>query len=134
MTLFPAILYLYRGVARYLERTRLHHELVGLSNRQLDDMGYSRDLLDRGVNGWPWRERSSTPPSKPALATPVVAKAVSHALSRREIARAIAQLQVFSDAELADLGLHRSEIAHAVRYGRPGHPGDEAAAAARAAI
>ena len=133
MTLFPAILYLYRGLVHRLERARLHHELVGLSNRQIDDMGYSRDLLDRGIGGWPWREGQPAVPNVATVAAPVPPPVAGKPLSRREIARAIAELQRFSDADLADLGLHRSEIANAVRHGRPGHPGDEAAAAARRA-
>lgn len=37
---------------------------------------------------------------------------------RRQENRAIAQLRAYSDADLADLGLARSEIERAVRYGR----------------
>ncbi|NBB82906.1 MAG: DUF1127 domain-containing protein [Alphaproteobacteria bacterium] len=36
-------------------------------------------------------------------------------------ARAIAELQAYSDRDLADLGLARSEIADAVLHGRPSH-------------
>lgn len=37
-----------------------------------------------------------------------------------EVQQAIRELQQLSDAELWDLGISRSEIPHAVRYGRPG--------------
>lgn len=37
---------------------------------------------------------------------------------RREQDRAIAELMGYSDYELADLGLARSEIEYAVKYGR----------------
>ena len=45
-------------------------------------------------------------------------------LSRSEIRRAIAELNQYSDRELADLNLSRSEIPFAVRFGRPDHPHD----------
>ena len=45
-------------------------------------------------------------------------------------ANAEAELQLFSDDELADIGLHRSRIAHAVRYGRPSFAADTRSAQA----
>jgi uncharacterized protein YjiS (DUF1127 family) len=39
-------------------------------------------------------------------------------LSELEIRRAIHQLEALSDRDLSDMGLVRSEIKHAVRYGR----------------
>ena len=39
-------------------------------------------------------------------------------VSEFEIRRAIRQLEALSDRDLSDIGLARSEIKHAVRYGR----------------
>jgi len=36
-------------------RVRTLHVLRGLSDRQLEDAGLSRDLLNQGVTEWPWR-------------------------------------------------------------------------------
>jgi hypothetical protein len=36
------------------QRTREY--LLGLSDRHLDDMGLSRELLKQGPNAWPWRK------------------------------------------------------------------------------
>ena len=36
------------------QRTREY--LLGLSNRHLDDMGISRELLQQGSKAWPWRK------------------------------------------------------------------------------
>lgn len=48
---------------------------------------------------------------------------------RREarLREAEAELHAFSDRALADIGLTRGEIAHAVRHGRPERPGPSAA-------
>jgi uncharacterized protein YjiS (DUF1127 family) len=35
------------------ERTRRY--LVGLDDRTLEDMGFSRELLEQGSKAWPWR-------------------------------------------------------------------------------
>lgn len=35
-------------------------QLLKLSDRQLDDLGFSRELLMRGVSAYPWREEEIT--------------------------------------------------------------------------
>lgn len=40
---------------------------------------------------------------------------------RAEQRRAIARLQTFSNFELSDIGLSRSQIEYAVTFGRPSH-------------
>ena len=37
-------------------RRRIRQHLRGLSDRQLEDMGFSRALLEQGSKAWPWRE------------------------------------------------------------------------------
>lgn len=39
-----------RGVQRHVRQY-----LRGLSDRQLEDMGFSRELLEQGPQAWPWR-------------------------------------------------------------------------------
>lgn len=34
---------------------RVRNELLAMSDRQLTDIGYSRELLRQGVDYWPWR-------------------------------------------------------------------------------
>jgi len=36
-------------------RLRIRQQLGGLSDRQLADMGFSRELLEQGSEAWPWR-------------------------------------------------------------------------------
>jgi uncharacterized protein YjiS (DUF1127 family) len=79
--------------------------LLDKSDRELQDMGFSRDLLKAGIRHWPWRldeqEQSfdTTPVSE---------------------ARAISELRNMSDRELLDLGITRGTIEESVRYGRAG--------------
>ncbi len=42
--------------------------LLGLSDRNLEDMGFSRELLEQGLNGWPWRT-AEEPLGVPGLST-----------------------------------------------------------------
>lgn len=39
----------------YLAKDRARRELLMQSDRFLDDVGLSRDLLEAGVRAWPWR-------------------------------------------------------------------------------
>lgn len=88
-------------------RARARTELLRLSERTLQDAGFSRALLESGVDAWPWR-----------IADDRVMLA-EHTAARR--ARAAEQeLQRFSDAELDDLAIARADIPRAVREGRAG--------------
>jgi hypothetical protein len=35
-------------------RVDIHQHLSGLSDRHLEDMGFSRDLINQGPKAWPW--------------------------------------------------------------------------------
>lgn len=48
----------------------------------------------------------------------VIAGFLAHLKSEREVARATAALARMDDCDLADLGVERGKIEHAVRYGR----------------
>lgn len=50
---------LSRGFERAAQmRTRRY--LIGLSDRSLEDMGFSRDPLAQGANAWPWHLRDAS--------------------------------------------------------------------------
>ncbi len=36
-------------------RNRVRHELLMMNDRNLKDIGFSRELLEKGVSAWPWR-------------------------------------------------------------------------------
>ncbi len=79
--------------------------LLDKSDRVLEDMGFSRTLLNAGVGQWPWRIEDE---NKSPDITPKVE------------ANAIRQLQAMSDRELFDLGITRGTIEESVRHGRAG--------------
>lgn len=89
-------------------RARTRRILLDRSDRFLEDVGISRELLEAGVHAWPWRVDGSVPPAEPVRE------------SRRGLRKAIRELNAYSDRELADLGLARADIPRAVLYGRPG--------------
>ncbi len=89
-------------------RARTRRVLLDRSDRLLEDAGISRALLQAGVHAWPWRADGSASP----------AEAVGE--NRRSLRKAIRELNAYSDRELADLGLARTDIPRAVLYGRPG--------------
>ena len=78
--------------------------LLDKSDRVLEDMGFSRTLLNAGVSQWPWRIDDEN--------TPIITPKVE--------AHAISQLQAMSDRELFDLGITRGTIEESVRHGRAG--------------
>lgn len=88
---------------------RLRRQLLEQNDRVLADVGFSRELLEAGVEYWPWRisdpfDMVNQPKVQP---------------SKAELDLAIAKLQSFSDRDLDDINLARGDIEHAVRYGRP---------------
>jgi uncharacterized protein YjiS (DUF1127 family) len=95
-----------------IERGRLRRELLRRTDYTLVDMGFSRDLLEEGVSAWPWRPAADG--GSGAVNKPLPA------IKPTAYRQAIRELRTYSDAELADLGLHRSTIEYAVCHGRPG--------------
>jgi uncharacterized protein YjiS (DUF1127 family) len=88
-------------------RENLRRELIAYDDRRLDDLGFNRLQLDEGVKAWPWRGTDVQPD-------------IDKRKSRRENLNAIAELERYSDRELADMGLSRFNIREAVLAGRPG--------------
>jgi uncharacterized protein YjiS (DUF1127 family) len=44
-----------RQLALWSRRAKSRRQLLDLSERTLEDIGYSRALLEQGVGSWPWR-------------------------------------------------------------------------------
>ena len=63
------------GALERSAQTRTREYLLGLSDRHLDDMGLSRELLKQGPNAWPWRKPSdlivAVPPSAVMVTAPI---------------------------------------------------------------
>ena len=93
------------NVARWHERELTRRDLLRHNDHMLADMGFSLSLLEAGVRAWPWKVDEGG--------------AMERAANRR-FRTAVRQLQAYSDAELADLGISRAGIEQAVRHGRPG--------------
>lgn len=117
-TFFEAVMNTSRNVLQWYERARLRERFLAMDDRLLTDIGISRDLLKVGVDAWPWR-----------MAGEQRDAASEATLSKASVAQAIAELKVYSDAELADLDLRRGIIEYAVQHGRPDHPEDKRLAA-----
>lgn len=90
-----------------LEKTRA--QLLSLSNRQLEDVGVSRHLLEKGVAQWPWREADTQNlAAQPAR------------MSAKDIDKAIRELSRMSDKDLRDIGIDRGTIRESVVNGVSG--------------
>ena len=83
--------------------------LLRMSDRNLQDIGISREKLEMGVGAWPWQvDGKGRAADTDKTITPAMRK------------QAIRELQAYSDRELHDLGLSRGDIVDAVNNGRPG--------------
>jgi len=91
-------------------RNQARHVLLSQSDNVLEDLGISRDLLEAGVNAWPWSSAVEQP----------VPLAIASPNSWLEQRRAIRELRALSDRELQDIGINRGSIVDRVKNGRPG--------------
>jgi len=92
--------------------------LLSLSDRLLEDAGFSRPLLEQGLNAWPWRTKEF----QQSFGEPAIP-------SKKEIDTAVSTLRSFSDKDLRDLGIGRGEISYVVEHGRQGFDCDQKSAA-----
>lgn len=97
-------------------KVRARRELLAMSDRQLADFGFSRELLLEGVSAWPWRVEEDAPE---VVRSSVEGKAVKPSYANKTVKQAVNELNGYSDRELAELGITRNSIEEAVRYGRP---------------
>lgn len=84
-----------------IAKARVQSTLLTMGPEWVEKYGYSYQALRRGVDAWPWRQ----PTEK--------------IREEKEIRRAIHELNRLSDRELRELGLARSGIESAVRFGHP---------------
>ena len=89
----------------YLSKRNDRKLLLKLDDRTLTDINISRELLEQGVRAWPWT---------------IPADGEDVAIAARGLRKAVNELECYSDAELADLGISRGGIKDAVLHGRPG--------------
>lgn len=87
-------------------RLRVLTVLRGMDQRRLIDMGYSLELLRKGVDGWPWRVEEVGETLK--------------APSSEEIRTAEAMLSEHSEVETPTLASNQGQIPDVNQKGRPG--------------
>jgi uncharacterized protein YjiS (DUF1127 family) len=56
MNPFKRIMHAFTESLERSAQARTREYLLGLSDRHLDDMGLSRELLKQGPSAWPWRK------------------------------------------------------------------------------
>lgn len=125
--IFNSIKEVFVNIAMHHTKSRLRQQLLGMSDRQLQDFGFSRELIIEGVSAWPWRidtvadaVSAGTDLRKEGLSVaPVVSQVAAPKASNRKIRKAVKELSSYSDRELAELGVSRNNIEEVVRYGRP---------------
>ncbi len=93
--------------------------LLSIDDRLLEDAGFSRDLLLKGVKAWPWK-------TEEYLQNQELVKSYS----QNDLDTAASTLRGFSDKDLRDLGIGRGEIRHVVQHGRQGYDRDQNLSAA----
>ena len=100
------------STSAYLSKRRDMQLLLQLDNRTLSDISISREMLEQGVKAWPWRLDADLMPLHAAA---------------QNLRGAVKELESYSDADLADLGLNRGNITEAVLHGRAGidQPGND---------
>lgn len=116
-------------------RSRVRQELLMRGDSFIANAGFSKELLLQGNDAWPWRLDGQTANGQAARRSAKASAADAHRVTgtgtvtaaagtpgqtAAEQARAVAELQACTDAELNDLGISRAGIVDAVRYGRPG--------------
>lgn len=114
--MFKVFKKLANGYERYMTyrgREIARDHLLRCDDRMLADNNFSRELLNQGVDAWPWRTIEEQEHHLRA--------AIDHA-SRRQ---AIQDLSSMSDSDLDDLGITRGKIEEAVKHGRFGMEQDE---------
>ena len=102
----------YNRYMTFIARKRTCEILLNSSDRMLEDGGFSRELLQKGVSAWPW------------LAADGDQNMQAIKFDSATTRKAIHELQTYSDNELHDLGITRGTIKETVQHGRIGIDGD----------
>jgi uncharacterized protein YjiS (DUF1127 family) len=87
-------------------KARMQSTLLSMGQKWAEDKGYSYEAIVAGESEWPWR------------------KSAEKVVNEKEIRRVIRELKSYNDRELRDIGIPRTDIENAVRYGRPGYEYD----------
>ena len=87
-------------------KARMQSTLLSMGQKWAEDKGYSYEAIVAGESEWPWR------------------KSAEKAVNEKEFRRVIRELKSYNDRELRDIGIPRTDIENAVRYGRPGYEYD----------
>lgn len=113
--MFKALKKVARGYERYMTykgRVLAREQLLRYDDRMLADSGFSRELLEKGVSGWPWLTETEQQGSLSADTL--------HTSQRQ----ATTDLKTLSDAELRDMGITRDTIEQAGVSGQESSPSD----------
>ena len=103
----------YNSYMTYVGRKRALEFLLNSSDRVLEDAGFSRVLLEKGVQAWPWRAEQIDVNLQPAM------------FDASANDKAVQELRAYSEKELHDLGISRGSIEDVVHHGRPGIERDD---------
>lgn len=57
----------YNGYMTYVGRKRACEVLLKSNDRLLEDAGFSRELLEKGANAWPWQVTDPAPELKAVI-------------------------------------------------------------------
>ena len=109
-------------LVKYLEhcgKVQTRQVLLTLSDRQIEDAGFSKTLLLKGVKEWPWPldNGETTAPANPVTGTAPPSQSTSHTGSTEitnEQMVAVTELENMSDGDLNDIGITRGKIRYAV--------------------
>lgn len=125
--IFKKVKQVFLEAAMRSSKSRVRLQLLGMSDRQLNDYGFSRDALMEGISAWPWRTDGvadavavgSSLQAEGLTVVPAMTQVAPAKMSRSSIRKAVKELSAYSDRELAELGVTRQNIKEVVRYGRP---------------
>jgi len=104
--MFKQLLSVGSAFDRYMTRrgrVEAYKILMNQDQKTLEDIGIDRHELQGGIKNWPWDGSASQQAHAPVVK-----------------ARAIRELNSYSDRELHDIGINRGMIADAVTNGRAG--------------
>jgi len=131
---FRSVKEVFVEAAMYSSQSKVRQQLLTMSDRQLEDYGFSKQLLLEGTSAWPWRLDSvadavstGNPQEGTSLKSAPKVTQVRSRSNRKIIKKAVRELNAYSDRELAELGINRQGIEEAVRFGRPAVEGVEEA-------
>lgn len=96
------------NAVNYSNKRKILLYLQAMTTSQLVEYGFSPALVEKGINAWPWRNDN----------LPDGLVKVKKLIADEQ--HSINELQRFTDAELADIGISRTTIRQSVRHGRAG--------------